>query len=588
MATRSDTPYYQSLYVGGGIASGSNDGTWLGYRHPDWQKNWLKWVYARDVYTGEVCDPGKIGSYLIRKGTGETLAAYFERLALADFTSHFGVCADALAGMLFHTEDDANRTFGALGDKEDPSSVAGALWRNANGKNTGYATIWKQLGIEFVITHCHWVTVDVVHGSPSIILVEPERVVDWTEDEHGLAEVKVCEAAQVRRGVMSEPEVVEQYVVYTREGWQRYRSVQDKGGKATVVAVGEPGFYRYEDAAGHPSLPIFRVELPLKRNLGYPLAKKNVAIFNKESERDFQLRNGAFAKLFLAADDEMYKKLSKQMADGWFTIQEDPTISKSHRFDAPPTASVETASKVLDQKVEHFWRTFFREYADSAQEKTATEVRQDVSSGVGAFLQMLRAGLDDAENQTLWRLEQAVHPNDRSKWFQAKVERDDNFQPLNIDEEIERLRLRYLGQTTPVPASRAALKEVVRQILVWDGIAPNDKELDAAVDNHILLQTKELFAELPLPPATKAQLTVAWASRLGVQVDVAEAQRIAESEQQSKELLTQPFGLPPGEPGPEKPEPTPSAPEPTKAEPSRGTTRIKRDGEGGYVVERGS
>lgn len=570
----SDIPYYKAAYSGSSVASKS--GTWLDHRHPEWRANWLKWRYARDVYTAQALDPEKIGSYLIRKGTGETLAAYFERQALADFTSHFGVCADALAGMLFHVEDDANRPAGDLGEWQDPATIAGALWRNADGKNTGYSTLWKQLGIEFVITHCHWVLVDVVNGGPRVVLIEPERVVDWDEDDDGLSWVKVCEQVQDRAGWQSAPEPVEQYCLFTRDGWQRYRAVKGNAGTETAEPVGPPGYYTYEDAAGKRQLPIFRAHLPLKRNVGYPLAKKNVAIFNKESERDFQLRAAAFAKFIVAADDETFKKIAEQVTAGSFIIQDDPTTTKTHRFDAPPTGPVDIATKVLDQKVEHFYKTFFREYSDSAQQKTATEVRQDTASGVGAFLQMLRAGLDDAENQTLWRVEQAVYPNDRSKWFKARVERDDNFQPLNVDEEIERLRIRYFGQTTPVPVDRTALKEVLRQILAWDGIDLDDAALEAALDNHTLLQTKDLIGQLPMPADMKARLAQVWGERLGIVVDAAEAARIAATDQRGKELLAQPFGPPPADTPPVPPAP-----------PTPKTRNVKSDGKGGYVISEG-
>lgn len=546
--TYSDVPYYKSAYDGSLDITSS---TWLDYRHPEWRANWLKWRYARDVYTAQVLDPEKIGSYLIRKGTGETLPAYFERQALADFTSHFGVCADALAGMLFHVEDDANRPAGDLGEWQDPATVAGALWRNADGKNTGYSTVWKQLGIEFVITHCHWVLIDVVTGSPRLVLIEPERVVDWDEDEAGLSWVKVCEQAQDRATWSSKPEVVEQYVLFTRDGWQRYRAVKGQNGAETVVSYGLPGTYAYTDAAGKRQLPIFQVRLPLKRNVGYPLAKKNVAIFNKESERDSQLRSAAFAKLFVAADDDTYRAIAKQVNDGAFLIQEDPQSSKSHRFDAPPTGPVEVATKVLDQKVEHFYKTFFREYANSAQEKTATEVRQDTASGVGAFLQMLRAGLDDAENQAMWRLEQAVFPNDPSKWFKARVERDDNFQPLNVDEEIERLRIRYFGQTGTVPLGRTAALEVLKQIANWDGLPVDETEMTEALANQELVASAPTLGPmLALPPSAKAKLVVRWLQRLGVLTDAeagpiaAEAELMAVNDLKRQDLLAQPLGPP--------------------------------------------
>lgn len=577
--------YYLPAYAAG-IAGVSKAQTWLEHRHPEWRKHWVKWRYARDVYTAEVLDPENLSNYLIRKGTGETEPAYHERQALADFTSHFGLCADALAGMLFHVEDDATRVFGDLGKSDDPATVIGKLYRNADGE-TGYATLWKQLGVELTITHCHWILVDVVAGAPRVTLVEPERVVDWVMDESGLSMVKVCESVDRRASLESAPDTVEQYIVFTREGWQRYRVVQSKGAKATVELVGPPGVYRYEDASGQPQLPIFRARLPLRRNVGYPLAKKNVAIFNKESERDHLLRAANFPKFLVVGDDTVFGKINAELAKGAFAIQDDPNTSKSHSFASPPTGSVEIATKVLDQKVEQFYKTFFREYSDTAQEKTATEIRQDVASGVGAFLQMLRAGLDDAENETLWRLEQAVSPNDRAKWFKARVERSQNFQPLNVDETIERLRTRYFGQTKAVPVSREARVEVLRQIAAWDGMPFDEKSAGTAVDNYELMETVELLdKQLPVPDAAKAELAIRWLERLGVVDAGSRAALLAAAEKQAAEdgqlrgLLAQPLGPPP----PDKDDPPAQAPEPGKKKKLR-LTKDPKTGEKVVVQE---
>lgn len=543
-------PYYQPYFAGN--YQWPKPETWLDYRHPDWKANAFKWQYARDVYTAEVLDPANLGSYLIRKGTGETLAAYFERQALADYTSHFGACADALAGMLFHTEDDATREFGALGKPEDPASVIGGLYRNADGQHTGYLTVWKQLAIELTIAHWSWILVDVVAGAPRITLIEPERVVDWVEDETGLKAVKVCEQADAREGLETDADTFEQYIVFTRAGWQRYRKRKaTANAAATVERVGEFVAYRFVDSSGREQLPIFRARLPLRRNIGYPLAKKNVAIFNKESERDHLLRTANFPKFVVVGDDVVFGNIQKQVEDGSFLIQDDPQSSKTHHFDAPPTASVEVATKVIDQKVEQFYKTFFREYSDTAQEKTATEIRQDVNSGVGAFLQMLRAGLNDAENETLWRLEQAVFPRLDGNWHRARVERDDNFQPLNVEEEIERLRNRYIGQTKTVPVGKETLKEVVRQIAAWDGLKLDDASLDAAVESYQLGETQDLLDKLPIPDGAKAKLAVRWLVALGVVEPkdeaslLADAERIAAQDTATRGLLAQPAGPPP-------------------------------------------
>lgn len=535
---------------------------WLDYRHPDWRKNEPKWRYARDVYTGEVLDTEKLPQYLIRKATGETEPAYNERRALADFTSHFGVCADALAGMLFHVEDDATRVFGDLGTKEDPASVIGKLYRNADGKGTGYATLWKQAGIELVITHTYWQMVDVVNNSPRVQLVEPERVVDWVEDDAGYAMVRICEEVATRTSLEQEPTSTKQYLVITRDGWQRYRE-EKEGARVVARVFGPKGVHSYVDASGQAQLPIFPVVLPLRRNVGFPLAKKNVAIFNKESERDHLLRAANFPKFLIVGDETVFKQVMVEVQKGAFGIPDDPNSTKSHQFIAPPTSSVEIATRVLDQKVEQFYKTFFREYSDTAQEKTATEIRQDVASGVGAFLQMLKAGLDDAENETLWRLEQAVFPNDSGKWFKARVERDDNFQPLNVNEEIERLRGRYIGQTKPVPVSREGMIAVLEQIAAWDGIPFDEKSAGDAVDSHRLLETADILDKpLPFPDAALAKLAVQFLVRLGI-VDPKDAEAMTKAAEdraaqdgQMRGLLAQPAGPPP----PDKDEAVPPSP----------------------------
>lgn len=543
-------PYYASLYL---APTKKQAATWLDYTHPYWDANWFRWVYARDVYTGEVLDPGKLGSYLIRKGTGETQAAYFERQALADFTNHFGVCVDAMAGMIFHVEDDATRLFGSLGDANDPGSVAGALYRNADGKGNGYLTVWKQLAIELVLTHCHWVLVDVTNGTPQVKTIAPERVTDWGDDADGLAWVKVMECVDTRTAWDQEATRAEQYVVFDRTGWQRYR----KGGTTdtpTVEPVGPPGTYVYEDASGKRQLPIFRVELPLRRNIGFPMAKKNVAIFNKESERDHLLRAANFPKLIIPAIDEIFSTIAAAVQRGDFALQDDPGSAKTIHFDAPPTSSADLATRVLEQKAIQFYKSFFRQYEDAVAgtEKTATEIRQDTNSGIGAFLQMLRAALDDAENQCLWRLEQAVYPNDRAKWNQAKTERSDNFQPLNADEEIERLRVRYFGQTGTVPLGRTAALEVLKQIAAWDGLPVDETEMQEALDNQELSASAPTLGPiLPLPPSAKAKLVVRWLQRLGVlegaeaEAIAAEAEQMAVDDIKRKDLLAQPLGPPP-------------------------------------------
>ncbi|HMG18730.1 MAG TPA: hypothetical protein VK573_08400, partial [Gemmatimonadales bacterium] len=138
--------------------------------------------------------------------------------------------------------------------------------------------------------------------------------------------------------------------------------------------------------------------------------------------------------------------------------------------------------------------------------------------------------------------------------FKARVERDDNFQPLNVDEEIERLRTRYLGQTKRVPVGRKGMLEVLRQIAAWDGIPFDETSAGAAIDQFELMESSDLLDKsLPVPDAAKAALAIRWLKRLGIVTPeneaelTAAAEKLAGEDAQMRGLLAQPLGPPAGQ-----------------------------------------
>jgi hypothetical protein len=483
--------------------------TWLDYRHPEWTTRNDKWVYAREHYQGDVSATDVVKSYLRRRSVGEAEVSYQERCDLADYTNHFGAVVDSIAGMLFAIEGSANRVFNkvtdgeqsdeVLGDPADRSTPIGRLYADADGAGTGYLTTWKLLATDLLVSQMAWVMVDPGNDgeTPHIRVFPATSVVNWRHDAFGLSEVLFEEVADTRASIRDEITLEYRYILFTREGWQRYRR-KDGNTVEEMVGAENTGEYSFVDRDGNAALPIFPVELKLRRMIGWQLAKKSNAIFNMESQRDYLLRVANSPKMVIVGSDAMYDTVVDQLTKGANALQSDPTEggAKSHHWIAPDTEPAKTASEVLKRKVEEFWVTAFRMYGDSAKERqTATEVRQDVSSGVGAFLQMLKAAIDDAENQALWRIEQVVHPNDPSKHFVCRVERSEDFLPTDVDQAIERMRERYFGQGQAVPIGRAAMVEAAKQMLHWDGVQSDPKEIQAAVDAWIASQ-----------PATKAQL----------------------------------------------------------------------------------
>lgn len=489
--------------------------SWLEFEHIAYAERLWKWRFARDMYTGDVLDDGKIKDYLIRKATGETVESYTERYKLADYTNHMGTVLDALAGMLYAVEEDAMRTFKAdadekapLGDPKDPTSPIGRMWIDADGEGRGWLTVFKQFTIELLLNHMGWLMLDADEdGNPMVKIVPAESVPNWLFEGPVIKEALVKEWVDTRTSLVQDPDEFTQvqYVHFTVEGWQRW-TVDDDG---DPIMLPDSGTYSYVTRTGEPTLPIFPIELPMRRHVGYSIARKANAIFNKESERDHLLRVANFPKLNVVGVQEVFRKVEQALKKGAIALWNDPKSATQHGWIAPDTSGASIATEVLKRKVEEFYVTAFREYGDSARERvTATEVRQDASSGVGAFLEMLKAGVDDAEQGILWRLEQQQFSTDPSKWWKATVTRSSNFLPVDVGAMIDKLKSRYFGETATIPIGREGMKSVVRQVAEWDNLKVEESEIENAVTIYVITRTLDSMASLPIPAEAKAQMAV--------------------------------------------------------------------------------
>jgi len=511
--------------------------TWLDFHPPSYLRDAPRWTYARDHYQGECASLRKITHYLIRKGIGETLEAYQERVALADYTPHFSHIVDSLAGMLFGIEVDANRAWGALGDEEDTNTPAGKLYFDADGDRNGYGTIWKVLTTELIAIHDAWVFVDGGEDGryPKIRILPAESVTNWRFEDGVLVEAVVREITDTRESLQDDPKkTAAQYIYMTVNGWQRWEKQRadtsptqteqpggSTGGREIAVPVGDPGTWKYVTLSGKRTLPLVPVSLPLRRHVGFMLSRKANAIFNKESERDALLRHCSFPLLNIFAADSQYRKITDMLKKGARALQVPPG-GTGHAFIAPSPAPAQMLETSISQKVNDLYITGFREYGGASQRsqgnaKSATEIRYDVQTGVAAFLQMLKSAIDDAENATLQLLEQTLFPNDSSKWGQARVARSDDFVPFDINEVLERLRTRYFGTAATVPVGRSARIEAAKEIAQWDGLPVDEQEIAADVDSAALLAALNTVTMLDanIPHEAKAEMVIRMLSALG-------------------------------------------------------------------------
>lgn len=544
-------------------------GSFLDFIAEDYGFNVGRWVFAREHYTGEVAAPWRIAAYLIRKKVGETIEAFEERVLLADYTPYFGAVVDTLAGMLIAREDETDRkwgrqtvqvmtkkaaspdgapappktrikwsnTEGPLGNVDDPDTVLGRLWIDADGQHNSWLTLWQLLATELTTVHSGWILVDggTDGQSPKVKLIQPESVQNWRYDENGvLVEALMKEHADIRGSIMDNPRegYEAQWVMFTTEGWSRWHKVKKEDASAgsedpkiTEVPekIGE-GTYSYKTRDGRPTIPLYQVRLPLKRNVGYLMARKCNAIFNKESERDHLLRFATFPLLNIIAEDAMFKRIEDRLRLGSRVLQAKASTSGgggAHHFIAPSAEPATIMANAIKEKVESFYATAFREFASSVagsgrDRVTATEVLAQREVGLEAFLAVLANAIDNAENATMYLLEQTVFSKDKTKWGQARVERPKTFGPINPAQAIEQLKLRYVGAGT-LPGGRTAQIDAIKRIMDHDGVEYDETEISEAIDATALnaaIQAVQVLAPM-MPDELKAEMIAQWGEANG-------------------------------------------------------------------------
>lgn len=485
---------------------------WLDEEHPEYARLKARWEYTRDHYTGELLDAAKLGTYLIQKGVGESDQAYLERKRLADYTNIFAALVDSLSGMLWGSDDKTTRVWNGAGGGfdfgavEDQRTLIGRLFRDADGHGLPYLTLWKGATVDLLLDQRVWVVadtqgIDTTGTKRTVLRILPAlSVPNWAADEQGLTEVVVKEDREGGATVKTRAKKMERRVLYTRAGWERWQKID--GGAWMLDTVGA---YRYENPLGGPALPIFRVDLPLSRQVGWLLAKKANAIFNRESSRDNIINLANHPRLNVVADDTGFDKVVDQLVKGANALQVKPG-AEAHGYIAPDSGPAQIATEVLTQKVEQYFVTALREYGDAARQRTATEVRQEVAQGVGAFLALVGSAMDQAENGALWRLAQTEKPSTAASAVQARVQRSDDFATVDPDAVIDKLLGRVFGKDVPVPIGNEGRVQAALQFAAFQGLEVDEDEVRQNVALLGAMEILKAYAGLPLVAPVRVQL----------------------------------------------------------------------------------
>ena len=461
-------------------------------KHTDhyWTKKFRQWQYAMDHYEGtyairELYD-GRISDYLVQKYQRENNKAYTERSELSDPVLHFGTVVDSINGTLASKQDDTFREWGALGDPEQRGTIAEQLVSDADGNGTNWNPLFKRVGIKLTVLHELWGYVQGVteYGDPCIKIIDPRYVVNRYPAKGNPESVIVAEKMDLRRSIdddAKQDELV--YTHFTLDGWEQYYY---DGDSKVVVDSGEYDYYATTSKTRR-ILPIFRVEIPMPRNVGYLLALKENHIYNQKSVRDFAIRNMSYAVLKLGVrDQDEFDGIIDGMEKGSNAIPQTPDTPE-HKYLTADSSWLSESQRILERDVEEFYINAFKKFGEAASQVTATAIKLESQSGIESFLNLLTESVDEFENQALWRIEQVHFPNNPQQWGQAIVKRSSEFQ---IDELPSESDLANIAVNLERSRSASLYSRVKRLNPTWD-----DAEIEAEI--------KRINAESgqnPVPP----------------------------------------------------------------------------------------
>jgi len=468
--------------------------SFLSYRHPQYDKRKERSTFAHLYRTGKVQQkvkkqvrkdrgtrlaPG--GLHLIRRSQGETMEAFRERANVSRYPRHMGRIVTSFVGSLMQSDGKASRQWGdALGSPQEEDTRMSEYYENADGEGTNFKQLLVNVADTLVTSHRQWYLVDPPSdgGFATVNLIPEQRVVNWVEAGGRLIDVLVREHRDPRSSIEQEAQAGETFIRYRPEGWTRYR---EEDGDPVIIdeAEWDEPFYRSPDRQER-RLPIEYVDLGLGEPVGYNMAQDAQYLYNLLSDLRWALRRTSFSKL--APQDEPLDRSDYELASEAIGEGEN-FLTFPAQYIAPDSAVFEAAYEIYKQETMDFYVTALQSYEDSAQQKTATEIMQDQSSGRYSFLSVLAQAMDEIENDIYRLIHQVENPSTPGTWTEAEVERSRDFQPINAEKKAQELRKTYFGANS-VPAgteTKAGVAEAIHDLL---GVDSDEEETMDAVEDR--------------------------------------------------------------------------------------------------------
>lgn len=471
---------------------------WILRTHPDYEDLREKDVFAWDHFSGEVKAKAvaaadsmsegsdKTGKYLRRRSQGESVKAFQERANISRYPRHMSKVVGSFTGSLFLVEEKATREWGpmndddevgGLGDPEKEDSIMHKIWYNCDGAGTNWLTQRKMTASRFSVLQKVWYMAEPTGEDgeeAECKLIDNWNVRDFYEEDGVLKWVILREQVDNREDPqdIDNAEREERFVFYDVDGWERYRIEDGEDGRNMVLEdEGEWSQPFYKSKAQQVRrVPIDYVELPLGQHIGKLIADDANYLYNLLSDPRNTLRIANHPRLTGDVEDDQYEKSLEKLAEGWNVMQGEWS------YISPDPANAKVAYDIYKEEVKDFYITSFQLYEDRARERTATEIRQEQSGGRHAYLSLLAGAVDEIENDLLFLLTQIYFPTQTDLWGSARVNRSDDYKPVDSQERAKIISeiLRML----PVEIPPASATMIVKEILDGLGVPYDDEEMD--------------------------------------------------------------------------------------------------------------
>lgn len=470
--------------------------SFLDYRHPEYPDRKERSKFAHLYRTGKVARRAEKQAtrsdndhrtrhqlHLVRRSQGETLSAYRERVHTSRFPRHMARVVTSFVGSLMQNEGKATRNWSdALGAPSDDDSVMQHYADNIDGQGTSLPAHRMEVADTLTTSHRQWYLVDppADEGDMATIhLLSEADVVNWVEEQGRLTDVLVRESHDARTSVEQETGSVETYIRFTTEGWARYRKDEEGDTRRIESQEWRFGFYQTPDRQVR-RVPIGYVDLGLKEDVGYNLARGNRYLFNLLSDIRWGIRRTSFSKLAPQDDtlnENEYELAARALDEG------SNFLTFPAQYIAPDSSVFADAYKVWKDEVRDYYVTAFQSYQDAAKEKTATEIQQNEGAGRFSYLSVLARNLDEWENDVLDLLHQVEVPRQPGQWAEARVKRSRDFQP--IDAEVRAQKLMRTFFRGPVPAGEEGRTDAARQVTELLGVESDTSEIESEVSESM-------------------------------------------------------------------------------------------------------